>query len=103
MNPAFGTDTSGKDMKNAGESFGNRVGDKVQDAMKVGGHALTSATDEISKGYDAARRGLSEASSQVETFVKKNPLIAISASAGIGWALGRLLAPRLPHNRSTHV
>lgn len=93
---AYGTE-------NSSEAFGNKVGDKVEDAMKMGSHALTSATEEISKKYDAARRGLHEASSQVETFVKKNPLIAISASAGIGWALGRLLAPRTPPNRSTHV
>ena len=90
-------------MKNNVENFGNKVADKAQDAMKAGSHALSSATDEISKGYDAARRGLSEASSQVETFVKKNPLIAISASAGLGWALGRLLAPRFPHSKNTHI
>lgn len=108
MNPAFGNEN--KDMKTTTENFGSKMTDKVQEGssvprehlMKMGSNALTSASEEISKGYDAARRGLSEAGSQVETFVKKNPLIAISASAGLGWALGRLLAPRQPH-RNTHV
>ena len=66
--------------------------DKLESLYGNARETLSNASEKISHGYDVASEELKKAGSQFEGLVRKNPLVAVSIAAGMGWALGRLLA-----------
>lgn len=55
---------------------------------------LESAGAAMQHGYQTAREEALRVTAQVEQFIRKNPVAAAFAAAGIGWIVGRFLSGR---------
>ncbi len=89
-NPSLGTNKFESDMgwSTSSQSESQEgIYQSAKDALGTTGH-------KIADGYQVARREFVKYESQVETLIKENPIIALCAAVGVGWAVGRLLSNR---------
>ena len=87
------------DIEKKAATVGVEAQDKAGDLYQTAKESLAATGEKFSRGYDIAREGLSKGSTELESLVKRNPMMAVAAAAGIGWVVGRLLAPRIHSNR----
>jgi ElaB/YqjD/DUF883 family membrane-anchored ribosome-binding protein len=77
-----------------GTTVGSTQSSSSSGSMKEEGW-MESTRKGISQGYEAARKGVIKAESQLEQSIRNNPLVAVAAAVGLGWLTGRLLSSRL--------
>jgi len=78
----------------------DEASDKMESAYGSAKETISDAGKKLSNGYDKASEEIRKASGQFKEVVKKNPMVAVSVAAGLGWAFGRLLSPKGSRDRS---
>ncbi len=69
----------------------------AEDFMGKARDTLANAGEKLAGGYELARDEAKKAEREFESMVKRNPLIALTAAAGLGWAVGRYLSNNNRH------
>lgn len=80
------------DRASANADLGSEAMASAEDMYHNAREALSTAADKLGDNYKVARERFMKAESEFEGMVKRNPLVAIGAAAGIGWAVGRYLS-----------
>ena len=80
--------------------MGDQATEKLESLYGNARETLVNAGQKISQGYDVASDEFKKVGSQFEGLVRKNPLVAVGIAAGVGWAVGRLLAGKSGSERA---
>lgn len=78
----------------AASKLGSEASKATDDLMQKARDTFGNAQAKLSDSYEMARDEFKKAEGELEGMIKKNPIIAIAAAAGIGWAVGRYLTSR---------
>ena len=88
-------ETASANGKNfGGDKPGKQLSEGVESAYETARTTFADAGRKIADGYESAKEELGKAGSQLESVVKRNPLIAVACAAGAGWVVGRMLTSR---------